>query len=70
MIAKPLVAIITPTIGTKYLEQNLDSVSKQTYKNIKHLIVADGPDYADKVKSKVSKFKKSNGERIKKTLRV
>lgn len=59
MIAKPLVAVITPTVGTKFLEQNLDSVSKQTYKNLKHLVIADGPDYSDKVKSKVSKFKKS-----------
>lgn len=39
------VAIITPTIGTKHLEKNLDSVSKQTYKNLKHIVVCDGPQY-------------------------
>lgn len=44
------VAVVTPTIGTKYLEQNLLSVSKQTYKNLKHVVVIDGPQYADKVK--------------------
>jgi len=38
------VAIITPTIGTKYLKRNLESVSKQTYKT-KHVVVVDGPQY-------------------------
>ena len=44
------VAVITPTIGTKYLQDNLLSVSKQTYKNLKHVVVIDGPQHADKVK--------------------
>lgn len=39
------VAVITPTIGTKYLARNLESVSKQTYKNTKHVVVVDGPEY-------------------------
>lgn len=39
---KPLVTIITPTTGTKYLKQVLESVKKQTYKNIQHLVVVDG----------------------------
>jgi glycosyltransferase involved in cell wall biosynthesis len=43
------VAVITPTIGTKHLEKNLDSVSKQTYKNLKHIVVCDGPQYDAKV---------------------
>lgn len=43
------VAIITPTIGTKHLENNVDSVSKQTYKNLKHIVVSDGPQYDAKV---------------------
>jgi glycosyltransferase involved in cell wall biosynthesis len=38
------VAVITPTIGTKYLKRNLDSVSKQTYKT-KHVVVIDGPEF-------------------------
>ena len=39
---KPLVTIITPTTGTQYLEQNIESVLKQTYPNIQHLVVVDG----------------------------
>ena len=35
------VAVITPTIGTKYLARNLKSVSNQTYKNTKHVVVVD-----------------------------
>lgn len=38
------VAVITPTIGTKYLKRNLESVSKQTYKT-QHVVVVDGPQY-------------------------
>lgn len=50
------VTIITPTIGSKYLEQAIDSVSKQTYKNIKHLVVSDGPQYKEKVNNIAGKF--------------
>jgi glycosyltransferase involved in cell wall biosynthesis len=41
--------IITPTTGNHHLEQCIDSVVAQTYANIRHLIVADGPQYADAV---------------------
>jgi hypothetical protein len=51
------VAIITPTIGTEHLETNLESVSKQTYKNLKHIVVCDGPEYGLKV-SDISRFYK------------
>lgn len=47
----PLVTIITATVGTKYLKQNLDSVSEQTYKNIQHLVVIDGMDGLSRVNS-------------------
>ena len=42
------VTIITPTTGTDYLEQCLQSVKKQTYKNINHFVVIDGQQYAEK----------------------
>jgi glycosyltransferase involved in cell wall biosynthesis len=45
------VAIITPTIGTDYLEKNLESVSKQTYKDVKHIVVCDGPQYESQVRN-------------------
>jgi glycosyltransferase involved in cell wall biosynthesis len=51
------VAIITPTIGTKYLEKNLESVSKQTYKKLNHIVVCDGPQYENEVKDITKKFK-------------
>jgi len=50
------VGIITPTTGTKYLEQCVDSVQKQTYKNIKHLVVSDGEEYSAAVSRVTSKF--------------
>ena len=41
-MTRPLVTIITPTTGSKYLRQTIESVQKQTYENIQHLIVIDG----------------------------
>lgn len=46
---KPSVTIITATTGTKYLQQNIDSVRKQTYKNVDHLVVIDGYQYKHKL---------------------
>jgi glycosyltransferase involved in cell wall biosynthesis len=40
---KPLVTIITPTTGTIYLKQCIESVNAQSYQNIEHLVVVDGP---------------------------
>ena len=37
------VAVITPTIGTKHLVHNLRSVTEQTYDNVDHIVVVDGP---------------------------
>lgn len=50
LIIESSVCVITPTIGSKYLRQAIESVNKQTYKNINHLIVVDGPGYMDEVK--------------------
>jgi glycosyltransferase involved in cell wall biosynthesis len=52
------VAVITPTIGTEHLETNLHSVSKQTYKNLKHIVVCDGPEYDMRV-SDITHYYKS-----------
>lgn len=43
------VTVITPTIGSPKLLDAIESVQRQTYKSITHLIVVDGPEYADKV---------------------
>lgn len=44
---KPLVTIITPTTGNKQLYRAVLSVEEQTYDNIQHLVVIDGPDGRD-----------------------
>ena len=44
----PKVAVITPTIGTKHLKTNLQSVMDQTYENMIHFIVVDGPQYMER----------------------
>lgn len=43
------VTVITPTIGSEKLIDAINSVKNQTYKNIKHLVVVDGPEHVDKV---------------------
>ena len=50
---KPLVTIITPTTGTKYLEKCVDSVAKQTYNNIQHLVVVDGKEHRKKAEQQI-----------------
>jgi glycosyltransferase involved in cell wall biosynthesis len=49
----PLVTIITPTTGTKHLEQCVDSVANQSYKNIQHLIVVDGKEHRKKAEQQI-----------------
>lgn len=47
-IEKPVV-VITPSVNSPKLTRALQSVRDQTYKNIKHLIVADGANYTDDI---------------------
>jgi GT2 family glycosyltransferase len=49
------VVVITPTIGLPDLTKAVESVRSQSYKNIKHLLVVDGPEYYDKVNQLMSK---------------
>jgi glycosyltransferase involved in cell wall biosynthesis len=39
------VAVVTPTSASEHLKQCLDSVSKQTYKNLTHYVFVDGKDH-------------------------
>ena len=50
------VTIITPTTGSNYLDINLNSVSKQTYDNIEHIVVVDGPNYWDKANNVLNNY--------------
>jgi len=51
------VTIITPTTGTKYLDDCLSSVSNQTHKNLQHFVVVDGPEYKDKALAVLNNYK-------------
>lgn len=48
------VCVITPTIGEANLKRAVTSVENQTYKNIMHLIVIDGPEYWEKALANMS----------------
>lgn len=56
------VTIITPTTGASYLTQNLKSVNNQTYDNLKHYVVIDGPAFTEKVTDQLYKDKYSSVE--------
>lgn len=49
LVIEKSVTVITPTIGSEKLLDAINSVRNQTYKNIKHLVVVDGPEHVDKV---------------------
>ena len=44
------IAVVTPTIGSEYLKQCIDSVDKQTYEDIVHYIFIDGCQYEPKAR--------------------
>jgi len=46
---KPLVTVITPTTGNQVVRKAIESVKNQTYDNIQHLVVTDGPYGAAKI---------------------
>jgi hypothetical protein len=43
------VTVITPTVGSEFLEQAIQSVQSQNYPFIEHYIVVDGPESLDRV---------------------
>lgn len=44
-----IVTVVTPTTGASYLKKAIESVQKQTYKHVQHLIFIDGKKNLDKV---------------------
>ena len=53
------VAVVTPTINSEHLQQCLESVEKQTYKNLTHYIFIDGCQYEPKVKELIRQYSKT-----------
>lgn len=51
------VVVITPTVGRQSLVRAIESVKNQTYQNVKHLVVVDGPEYLDSVNDIISEYK-------------
>lgn len=49
LIIENSVVVITPTIGSPKLADAVESVQKQTYGNLEHLIVVDGADHFSSV---------------------
>ena len=54
---KDLVTIVTPTTGTQYLKQNIESVQNQSYEKIQHLIFIDGRENLNKVSDIIKDLK-------------
>ena len=55
--AVPKTIIITPTIGTAFLSRCIQSVQSQNTPGVEHLIVVDGPEYAEKVHDIVDPYR-------------
>lgn len=53
------VTVITPSLGSPKLIDAIESIEKQTYKTVNHLIVSDGPEYGDKVMQRAYGRKKT-----------
>lgn len=46
---EPSVIVITPSVGSPTLVRAIESVKNQDYNNLKHLVVADGREYFQKI---------------------
>lgn len=47
LVIEKSVIVVTPTIGSPKLADAVESVQKQTYGNLEHLVVVDGYDFED-----------------------
>jgi len=60
------VSIITPTTGNPFLAECIESVRKQTYKNVEHIVVVDGKsrwEQADEI-LKTAEFPNGSNEHV------
>jgi len=49
LVQRPIISVITATIGCPHLDRCMDSISKQTYIGIMHWVVIDGVQYTDRL---------------------
>lgn len=54
------IVIITPTTGDYRLKRCIESVQNQTYRNIEHVIVIDGPEYTENANEMINQFHNKN----------
>lgn len=52
------VAVITPTVGGRFLASCIASVQAQTLPNVVHYIVVDGPQFEDRVRAAVAPYER------------
>lgn len=55
------VSVITPTTGSPFLAECIESVRKQTYKDVEHIVVVDGRDRLDSAKPILDKCEYRSG---------
>jgi glycosyltransferase involved in cell wall biosynthesis len=53
--------VVTPTVGSRHLRRAIESVQAQTYRDVQHLVVVDGPGIADSVQRIVKDY--ASGDR-------
>lgn len=60
----PTIAVITPTIGSEYLEEAVRSVATQTVPGVQHWIVVDGPEHERAVDAAIAGWKAKTNIRV------
>ena len=60
----PTVAVITPTIGSEYLEEAVRSVALQSVPGVQHWIVVDGPEHERAVDAAIAGWEAKTNIRV------
>lgn len=60
----PMAVVITPTAGTRHLKTAMESVERQLYPDVLHLIVVDGEQYEDAANRIIEQFDPAKHRKI------